>query len=62
VTDPIEPPQAPTPPAPPADPVAEAAARRRRNIFIALGLAAFMLLVYLVTILRMGGNILERPL
>ncbi|MDZ7628879.1 MAG: hypothetical protein U5J99_10805 [Parvularculaceae bacterium] len=35
--------------------------RGRRNLAIALGLAAFILTVYAVTILRIGGNILERP-
>jgi len=65
VTDPATPtePAEPPPPAPaPSDPAAETAARGRRNIFIALGLVAFIVLVYLVTLLRMGGNILERPL
>lgn len=43
------------------DPAA-AKARRARNIAIALGLIAFVVLVYVVTIIRMGGNVLERPL
>ena len=33
-----------------------AAARKRRNVVIALGLLAFMGLVFWVTILRMGGH------
>ncbi len=36
--------------------------RSRRNLAIALGLVAFVLTVYAVTILRIGGNILARPL
>lgn len=31
--------------------------RRQRNVAIALGLAAFMLVVFLVTILKISGNI-----
>ena len=31
--------------------------RRRRNLAIGLGVAAFVVLVYLVTILRIGANI-----
>ena len=31
--------------------------RAQRNIAIALGLAAFMLVVFLVTILKISGNI-----
>ncbi len=34
--------------------------RKRRNIAIALGVAGFVLLVYLVTILRIGASITER--
>ncbi|NBB15964.1 hypothetical protein GVN21_11415 [Caulobacter sp. SLTY] len=49
-------------PPPPADPVAFAKARRNRNIAIALGLVGFIVLVYLVTVMRMGGHIAERPL
>lgn len=37
-------------------------ARRGRNIAIALGLIGFVVLVYLVTIFRMGGNVLDRTL
>lgn len=31
--------------------------RRQRNAAIAIGLAAFVLIVYLVTVLRITGNI-----
>jgi hypothetical protein len=37
-------------------------ARRGRNIAIAIGLVGFVVLVYLVTVLRMGGNVINRPL
>jgi hypothetical protein len=37
-------------------------ARRGRNLAIALGLVGFVVLVYLVTVFRMGGNVLDRPL
>lgn len=37
-------------------------ARRGRNIAIALGLVGFVVLVYLVTVFRMGGNVINRPL
>jgi hypothetical protein len=32
-------------------------ARRGRNIALALGLAAFAILVFVVTIARLGGNV-----
>ncbi len=34
--------------------------RKQRNLAIALGLGAFILLVFLVTILRLGGSVAER--
>jgi hypothetical protein len=37
-----------------------AKARRGRNIAIALGLVAFVVIVYVVSIVRMGGGVLER--
>lgn len=37
-----------------------AKARRGRNVAIALGLVAFVLIVYAVSIIRMGGSVLER--
>ena len=39
-----------------------ARARRGRNIAIAVGLVGFVVLVYLVTVFRMGGNVINRPL
>jgi hypothetical protein len=47
--------------APVADDAAHRA-RRGRNLAIALGLVGFVVLVYLVTVFRMGGNVLDRPL
>ena len=40
---------------------AAAKARKGRNIAIALGLVAFVILVYVVTLIRMGGSVAERP-
>jgi hypothetical protein len=37
-------------------------ARRGRNVALALGLVAFVVLVFVVTIVRLGGNIAHRPL
>jgi t-SNARE complex subunit (syntaxin) len=37
-------------------------ARRGRNIAIALGLVAFVILVYIVTVVRMGASVIDRPL
>lgn len=37
-----------------------AKARRGRNVAIALGLVAFVIVVYAVSIIRMGGSVLER--
>jgi hypothetical protein len=48
-----------------SDPVREdeaaAKARRGRNIAIALGLVAFVVLVYVVTVVRMGASVANRP-
>lgn len=48
-----------------SDPLREdetaARARRGRNLAIALGLIGFVVLVYVVTIVRMGGNVAARP-
>ena len=41
---------------------AAAKARRGRSIVIVLGLVAFVILVYVVTVIRMGANVLERAL
>ena len=32
-------------------------ARRGRNIFLALGLAAFVVIVFVVTIVKLGSNV-----
>ncbi|MDO8902832.1 MAG: hypothetical protein Q7V15_15925 [Phenylobacterium sp.] len=37
-------------------------AHRGRNIALALGLVAFAILVFLVTVVRLGANVLDRPL
>lgn len=37
-------------------------ARKGRNIALALGLIAFAVLVFLVTVVRLGANVLDRPL
>jgi hypothetical protein len=47
------------------DPVTRDAARQaqgRRNVAIALALLAFVVAVFLVTVVRMGGDVLNRPL
>jgi hypothetical protein len=36
--------------------------RRMRSIAIALALAALVLLFYVATLVRLGGNVLNRPL
>lgn len=40
----------------------EKRARNRRSLAIALGLVAFVVLVFVVTIVRLGGNVADRPL
>ncbi|WP_269715527.1 hypothetical protein [Caulobacter sp. NIBR2454] len=45
-----------------ADRAASDKARRGRNIALALGLVAFVVLVFVVTLVRLGGNIVDRPL
>jgi hypothetical protein len=49
-----------------SDPNAEnedfAKARRGRNLAIALGLAAFVILIFVVTVVRLGANVAARPL
>lgn len=37
-------------------------ARRRRNLWIALSLAAFMALVFAITLAQLGAGVLNRPL
>ena len=39
-----------------------AKARRGRNIAIAVGLLLFVALVFIVTIVRLGANVANRPL
>jgi hypothetical protein len=38
----------------------EEKARRGRNIAMALGLAAFVIIVFITTIVRLGGNVVTR--
>lgn len=40
----------------------ELKARKRRNLWIALSIAAFVLLVFLITVAKLQGNVLDRPL
>lgn len=49
-------------PAPFGEDAAAAKARRGRNLAIAIGLVAFVIIVYLVTVVRMGANVLERSI
>jgi hypothetical protein len=37
-------------------------ARKRRNVMLALSVAAFMVLVFLITVSRVGGAIMDRAL
>jgi hypothetical protein len=36
--------------------------RRKRSIAIALALAALVVMFYVATLVRLGGNVLNRPL
>lgn len=40
---------------------AEIAARKRRNLWIAFGLAAFIALIFVITLAHLGGNVAKRP-
>ena len=40
---------------------AEAKARRGRNIALAIGLVLFVILNFVVTIVRLGANVVDRP-
>lgn len=40
---------------------AESKARRGRNIALALGLVLFVVLIFVVTIVRLGASVTERP-
>jgi hypothetical protein len=42
------------------EPTPEEKARNGRNIALGLGLAAFVIIVFIVTIVRLGGNVLDR--
>jgi hypothetical protein len=37
-------------------------ARRGRNIALALGLVLFVILIFVVTLVRLGGNVANRPI
>jgi len=52
-------PETNTPPQP-VDRAAFEKARRGRNIALALGLVAFIVIVFVVTVIRMGGSVVER--
>ena len=40
---------------------AEEKARRGRNIALALGLLLFVALVFVITVVRLGANVAQRP-
>ncbi len=42
-------------------PTTEHQRRRQRNIAIALSLLAFVVLIFVVTLVRLGGNVATRP-
>ncbi len=44
------------------DPNAEAKARRMRNLVLAFGLVLFVILVFVVTLVRMGGDVANRAI
>ncbi len=41
---------------------AQQKARRSRNVAIALALAAFVVLVYVISIVKLGSAVLNRPM
>jgi hypothetical protein len=41
---------------------AQVRSRKARNLAIALALAALVVLFYLVTVFKMGGNVANRPM
>ena len=49
-----------------SDPLTEGpearAARRRRNLILAAALIAFVILVFVVTIIRLGGHVADRAI
>jgi len=52
-------PDAPRPYQAPAPGTPEYRARRMRNIVLALGLVAFVILIFFVTIVRLGASVLD---
>jgi hypothetical protein len=40
----------------------EVAARKKRNLWIALAVGAFIVLVFAITLTQMQANVLDRPL
>jgi hypothetical protein len=40
----------------------ELKARKRRNLWIALSVAAFVLLIFLITLAQLKAGVLDRPL
>jgi hypothetical protein len=40
----------------------EVAARKRRNLWLALSIAGFVLLVFFITLARLKAGVLDRPL
>lgn len=40
----------------------ELKARQRRNVWIALAVGAFIVLVFVITVAKMGAGIVDRPL
>jgi hypothetical protein len=40
----------------------ELKARKRRNVWIALSIGAFVLLVFMITVTKLQAGILDRPL
>ncbi len=45
-----------------SDDAAALKARNGRNIALALGLVIFVILVFVVTLVRMGGSVADRPI
>lgn len=49
-----------------SDPASESEAahraRRGRNVALALGLVMFVVLIFVVTVVKLGANVLDRPL
>jgi hypothetical protein len=52
----------PTSGGPGREPPEAAKARSRRNLAIALALATFVILVFVVTVVKLGANVIDRPL